>query len=263
MLKKLLKYELLFFSKGLIVFYIITFILALLTRLFFAIESTTFLYVMAQIFSGAHISLMINVLINTLMRIWVRFRQNFHGDESYLTHSLPVEKGTLYLAKTISALISMMFSVIFLILCAFIAYYTPENMQLLIDTLFTVETVLNVPIGGLIALIFAVFALECINLTLAGFLGMVWGHRRQNYKIGFSVLWGALVYVALQICMVVAILIVGAFNDNVMQLFIGNQLVSASAIMGVMITATVVYTLTAVVVYLLGDKAFKKGVNVD
>ena len=50
--------------------------------------------------SGTAISMMFSIVINNLMRLWVRFKNNFYGDESYLTHTLPIDKKTLYLSKT-------------------------------------------------------------------------------------------------------------------------------------------------------------------
>ena len=44
-----------------------------------------------------------NIIINNVLRFWVRFRQTMYGDESYLTHTLPVEKNTLYASKMLSA----------------------------------------------------------------------------------------------------------------------------------------------------------------
>ena len=41
-----------------------------------------------------------NIILNNLMRLWARFKNNFYGDESYLTHTLPINKKTLYLSKT-------------------------------------------------------------------------------------------------------------------------------------------------------------------
>ena len=66
MLKKLLKYELTFMSKFLMIYYIITFSVAVLTRIFFAIATTTFLLVMAKIFQGAFVGCVISTIINVL-----------------------------------------------------------------------------------------------------------------------------------------------------------------------------------------------------
>ena len=61
----------------------------------------------AQITYGIAISMMINSLVNCLMRLWARFVKNLYKDESYITHTLPVEKKDIYLSKVLSALITI------------------------------------------------------------------------------------------------------------------------------------------------------------
>ena len=55
--------------------------------------------IIGEICQGAMFSMMISAIINNLMRMWVRFKQNLYGDESYLTHTLPVTKASIYLSK--------------------------------------------------------------------------------------------------------------------------------------------------------------------
>lgn len=92
MLKKLLKYDLKWVFKVVIVFYLLALFFAVLTRLFFGINNSFMMNIVAQICSGTTISMIVSIIINNIMRLWVRFKNNFYGDESYLTHTLPVEK---------------------------------------------------------------------------------------------------------------------------------------------------------------------------
>ena len=96
MLKKLIKSDLKDVYKILVIFYGLSLFFAILTRLFLSIENSFIMEVIGKICSGVTISMMFNILINNLMRLWVRFKHNFYGDESYLTHTLPVDKKTLY-----------------------------------------------------------------------------------------------------------------------------------------------------------------------
>jgi len=91
MLKKLLKYDLFYTYKIIIIYYALSLIFALLTRVFLNFD-TTLLNIIGSICSGVTITLMINIIINTLIRNWARFNINFYKDESYLTHTLPVSK---------------------------------------------------------------------------------------------------------------------------------------------------------------------------
>ena len=83
MLKKLLKYDLKDIFKLLIVFYILALFFGGMTRLFLSIENSVIMNIIGQVCSGACIAMMFNILINNLMRLWVRFKQNLYGDESY------------------------------------------------------------------------------------------------------------------------------------------------------------------------------------
>ena len=56
-----------------------------------------------------------NIIINTMMKCWVRFSHSLYKDESYLTHTLPVTKNELYDSKFIQALIFFFNSLFFLI----------------------------------------------------------------------------------------------------------------------------------------------------
>ena len=94
MLKKLLKYDLQSINIVLIVFYGLSIFFSILTRIFLSIENSFIFNVIGQICNGTMIAMMFNIIINNLIRLWVRFKQNFYGDESYLTHTLPVEKKT-------------------------------------------------------------------------------------------------------------------------------------------------------------------------
>ena len=102
MLKNLIKYDLKYKYKALIVFYILSMFFGILTRIFFYIEKSLMMNIIAQICSGITISMIFNILINNIMRSWVIFKQNLYGDESYLTHTLPVDKKTIYISNAIS-----------------------------------------------------------------------------------------------------------------------------------------------------------------
>ena len=126
MLKKLLKYDIKSINKVLVVFYCLSLFFALLTRLFLYIDNSFIMSVIGKICSGTTIAMIFNIIINNLMRSWVRFKSNFYGDESYLTHTLPVNKKTLYLSKFLTSIITLFFSMLVICFSLFIAYYSKE-----------------------------------------------------------------------------------------------------------------------------------------
>ena len=107
MLRKLLKYDLKSIFKVLIIFYILAMLFGVLTRVFFSFENSLMLQILGEIAQGAAISMMCSTLINNIMRMWVRFKAHFYSDESYLTHTLPVEKSTHYLSKILTTIINL------------------------------------------------------------------------------------------------------------------------------------------------------------
>ena len=63
------------------------------------IENSLIFNIIGNVCIGTAIAMVVNVLINNLIRVWVRFIRNSYKDESYLTHTIPVSRKTLYLSK--------------------------------------------------------------------------------------------------------------------------------------------------------------------
>ena len=63
------------------------------------------------------------------MRCWARFTKNIYGDESYLTHTLPIEKKTIFISKYLTSIITMLASTAVILIVLFIAYYSKENIE--------------------------------------------------------------------------------------------------------------------------------------
>src|SRR5574344_1912963 len=99
MLLKVLKYDLKFTYKNLIIFYTLSLVFALLGRICSIFDTSGIMLILSKINNGITISMIVSVIINNLMRVWARLVLNFYKDESYLTHTLPVKKSTLYLSK--------------------------------------------------------------------------------------------------------------------------------------------------------------------
>ena len=160
MLGKLLKYDLKWLYKVLIVFYILALIFSLIGRGFNSIENSVLFNILAQISFGIAISMMVSSLINCLMRSWVRFIYNTYKDESYLTHTLPVKKNTIYLSKVLTSIICMLTTTIIIGVCLFICYYSEANIEALKSMLELAADTYNTTVINLLLIIFAVLFLE-------------------------------------------------------------------------------------------------------
>ena len=265
MLGKCLKYDLKYVYKVLIVFYLIDIVFAILTRILFSFDNSFMLHILALISSGTTISFMFSIIINNLMRVWARFVKNVYGDESYLTHTLPISKSTIYTSKFLSSIITMFTSILVIILCVFIAYYSKENLEVLKNTLQFFATVMNSTTIKVILTAFFVIFLEFTTILQAGFTGILLGHKSNNLKMVKSILYGFLNYLFVVAISVLIIYIIGLFNPSIMALF--NSNISNTLTVDIVKTALVLgiclYIILIGIYYYIDIKVFKKGVNVD
>ena len=138
MLIKLLKYDLKYMIKNMCVFYILSIFFAIITRLLSLPEQTVMIRILSKISSGCMIAMIANIVINVMMRSWVRFRDSLYKDEAYLTHTLPVTKNDLYNSKFIQTLIFFFIGFIIVLLSLFVAYYTPDTWQVIKEYIKTI-----------------------------------------------------------------------------------------------------------------------------
>ncbi len=261
MLLKVLKYDLKFTYKNLIIFYILSIFFALLGRLCGLFDSSIMM-IISKINNGISISMTVSILINNLMRVWARLVLNFYKDESYLTHTLPVKKSTLYLSKVLCGLITMLTSTLVIALSLFICYYSKENIELLKTSLNLVATLYNSSITSLLIQVFTLIFLEFTFILLTGYIGIILGHKSNNNKMLKTCLYGFLTYMASAIIILLVIYICGLFNPNIMKLFTTNTFV-LSTFKTVLLIAMITYTLLILIEYLLGLHEINKGVNID
>ena len=263
MLKKLLKYDLKSINIVLIVFYGLSIFFSILTRIFLSIENSFIFNVIGQICNGTMIAMMFNIIINNLIRLWVRFKQNFYGDESYLTHTLPVEKKTLYLSKFIVSVITLLISILVIVLSLFIAHYSKENIELVKNLLLPLATIYDSTVIGIILLFVFVCFLELFNMLQSGYVGIVLGHRKNNNKMLFTFIYGFVTYLLTQIFALVAVFVAALFNKDIMNLFYSMETLNVDMIKLCIYLAVGVYITNIIVLYIVNSKLFSKGVNVD
>ena len=265
MLSKCLKYDLKYIYKVLIVFYLLATIFAIFTRVLFSFDNSFMLHILALISSGTTIAFIINIIINSLLRVWVRFVKNIYGDESYLTHTLPISKSTIYTSKFLASIITMFTSILVIILCVFIAYYSKENLEILKNNLQFFATSMDSTTIKVILTAFLCLFLEFTMILQVGFTGLLLGHRSNNLKMAKSIVYGFLNYLFVGVISVLIIYIIGLFNPNIMALFNTNinntltvDIVKIALTLGICL-----YIVLIAIYYYIDIKIFKKGVNVD
>ena len=262
MLKKLLKYDLKNMLKSISIFYLLSIVFAITTRILEGLNETIVVNIITQISMGIMFSMIASSIINTLMRNWVRFKQTIYGDESYLTHTLPVTKHQILTSKSLLSAINLLITFIVCIISLLIAFYTKDNIMYLKDLTTVISTSIDINPKVFIVLVFIILYLEVYNIIISGYLGILLGHKKSNNKVGFSVLYGFITYILTQLIVLLCIYIIGLFNQDVMNVFTSNNL-NCSITTPLIYTFTLIYIVIIYIVNIVSNKVFNKGVNVE
>lgn len=263
MLGKLLKYDLKWTYKPLVVFYILAILFSVLGRVFREIENSLIFNIIGEICTGASIAMIVNVLINNLMRVWARFIRNIYKDESYLTHTLPIEKKTIYLSKILSAIITMFTSSILIVISLLISYYSKENIELLKNTIEFMANAYDSTVLSFVTTVIVTLFLEILFALFAGYLGIIIGYKSNNMRTFKSVMYGFIAYIVASAFSLVGIYVIGLFNPNIMNLFNTVQILDVNAIKTVLYCGIGMYIAYIVLYYFIGKIHFEKGVNIE
>ena len=217
-----------------------------------------------QISVGCMFSMIASNLINVMMRSWVRFRDSLYKDEAYLTHTLPVTKNDLYNSKFIQTLIFFFIGFVISLLSLFVAYYTPDTWQVIKEYIKTITIGFNMSTAFFITIAIVLIFLELFNAIQCGFLGIILGYKRNNGKIGFSVLFGFIIYLIAQTLVLGLVFAYGLFDETVMELFkSGTISIDVNAFKILAIVASILYLSIIFSMSIIGKKLLNKGVNIE
>ena len=164
MITKLYKYDIKKMLRILPYFYVITIVLAGLTRIVNIWNNIQVMLIIGYVLSGATYSAIANVLVNTFVHILATVQGGFYKDESYLTHTLPVTKKQLLTAKYLSALTVIIASILVCFLSLFTMFYSKELIATLKVYLDATITGINISSGLFITLIAIILFAEICNI---------------------------------------------------------------------------------------------------
>jgi hypothetical protein len=209
-------------------------------------------------------SMIASILINVMMRSWVRFRDSIYKDEAYLTHTLPVSKNNIYDSKFLQTLIFFIISFIIVVLCIFITYYSKDWWTSIKNLIGTITTGLNFNTALFVISFLSIIFLEIFNAIQCGFLGIILGHRRNDNYVAFSVLYGFIAYLVAQSIVLGLVFIYGLFDKTVMALFeTATVNISVDAFKTLAILSSILYVVMIFSMSIIGKKILNKGVNID
>lgn len=264
MLKKILKYDLLWSFKLILIYQLLGMIFAVTAKLCEVFPDTIFFSVLVGILKGCALSCLIPGVINSIIRSWVRLISNMYKDEAHLTHTLPVDIRVHYLSKVLSGIILVGVSSVVLIGGVALMYLDASMIEKIKDTLSMLSTTFDVSFITIVILAILVLVLEIIFITLAGYFGIIWGYSFNNYKLPLSFAIGFLFVIGCNVMTVVTMLLSGIFDPRLYQImFTQNAQVEYSMFIVLLIMASVLYFIYIVLAYVLSNYKLKKGVNID
>lgn len=260
MLGKLLKYDFRSRLKHLAIFYGLAVFFAIMTRILFMIQGSLFWNVVGNIMSGTTIAMIVNIVINNLMWLWVRFKANLYGDESYLTHTLPVKRSDLYLSKFLTGAGTTLMSTMVILGVIMLAYYTPENFASFKTTLMPFTEALDTTVAKIVLVLAVIVFLEVLAALMSGYLGIVLGHKKLTNRVAWSVGFGFLVYIVTQVVVMVGVLLLSLVDIKVHDLIFSGSgaTLDFEAFKMITLTTGALYIVTIVVNYFISQKMFRK-----
>ncbi len=261
MLGKLLKYDLRKNMRWLWILFVGSIAAAGITRGLSELgKSIAFFKVLGILFDSIFYALVANSIIQPFIRGFMNFTKSLYGDESYLTHTLPVTKGQIINSKYITSLIEILLGFISVIV-AILIRYASANMTAVLQMMLSGLISGSFSVWGVITLFIVLVVVEFLMFISIIYFSIILGYKFNEKKVLKSFLFTALFSFAssttLSIVMVIVMLIAG------IDLSSSTIVLTSTGFNCIVLTGILVYAVLSVAFYFLAKSQFKKGVNVD
>ena len=196
MLGKVLKYDLKALCRYLIPLYAVLFGLGIMIRLLGFFDNVSIIAIICGLMIVALVVLScLSFVVNGIFSVKY-YLENLFKDEGYLTHTLPVKKGTLLFSKVLASLVTFSMTALVLIISLIVAFY---QKGLFVD----VVKVLNLSIYGMTVYEFLLFMIVYGIIGYVATILMVYaaiaiGYSRSSNKLVSSVVWGLIFYFVME-----------------------------------------------------------------
>ena len=257
MMKKLIRYHLIWDAK-LPAYYAAFALVSVLINRLTALRSEVVIWnVISKIFFGVAISMAVSTVINTLIRCWIRFTRTSYKDESYLYHTLPVPRATLYRSHVISSLLCVAASVVFAALCLVLLMVGTDAWTAIRSVFAGAFDARNLIL--MIALIF----IELIFLSVCGTVGTIFGYSFDGARTLKSVLFAVLFYQGAGLVALPLVFLLGLTDPEIRALFGVNSTVLPASLWKITLPLAIFYLAVCAILLWVGKKRYLKKINVD
>lgn len=256
MLSKLIKYDLKFIYKELAIFYIITLFFAIVAHLTDREAGSPIIDTIHLFAQGACFGFCFGTFINATLRTWTRLRNNFYGDESYLTHTLPIARHTLWTSKFLTSLIVATITVLVSIIAFLIMFFSESFIR---------EWGLSDPVMLKFYLCF-ILAVICqiIFILQCGYTGIILGFKHNNSHTLHSVIYGLAIYFLGGFgTIILSFLLWSTFDSTIADALFRGVISDANSFLKLLLGIATIYLVLIVATYFINNRLLAHGVNVD
>lgn len=262
MLGKLLKYDLRYVYKTLGAYYIFTIVSVICGVLLQQIPEPPFIiYFLGEFLTNAGIGLSIGLIINAFTRTWIRFHQNLYGDESYLTHTLPISRFQLFVSKFLSAIIILLLSLI--IIGIIVVLVTYGNDIDIFDGIFNIIPGSSFSLFHCGIVLLTLLIVQSTFIIMCGFTGIIIGNRFNTARGAISAAAGVGCYLVVALLLVGIIFILSNFDPELGDLIARGHQPNLPTLINCLWACIVTYSVAIVVLFITSVKLLNRGVNVD
>lgn len=211
-------------------------------------------------FDSVYYSLLVNVVLQPFLRNFLNFTKSLYGDESYLTHTLPVTKSQIINSKFVTALIEMILGFLVLVISLLFMFWTPdlfENLAMLLSFVIIGQF----SIGWLLTLFISLVVVEFLMFLSIILFSIVVAYRAKEKRVLKTFLLTAgMAFASITVLFIVMLIVLGC---NGVQITGAKLTLTNTALYSVLITGIIVYLSISFLFYFLAKKIFNRGVNVD
>ena len=262
MFLKMVKHEFRASYRALIPLFCGLLLMAGLARLsIFLIDKTDFILVQlfGTLFIGLFVLACVASVVLTMVLMMVRFAKSVHGDEGYLTNTLPVGTHTILLSRLLVSFVAL--------LCAYAALFLGYKICTVgLDGVRDFEKMLESIFGQMgeegtwiLVRLAGTALIGIISNILMIFAAISIGHSFPNKKVGLSVLFYFVLYFAAQTVSVIGIFVLSAIVRLRMdELQVANNVSSIMTVFSLVMSA-----IFCVVYYFLTWIMMKKRLNLS
>lgn len=280
MLAKLIKYDLKFIFKTVNIYLILLLLSVILhnvtsydyTPVTFDVSGQTLggepdapilIQFLHTVFYNAIIAMLIGLILNSIIRIWGRFKYNMYGDESYLTHTLPVSRKALWLSKFLSLSLTILGVIAGIGISFWILSFVSTGRNLIGSLGFTEQAPFSYTIALLIGL-----CVEMVFITLCGITGLIIGHRASNHHRLRSIIYGFITYAFSAVLLLGFLALWSKLDPSIAALFNTTasnhyDLHSMDFITKILFGIDLAHTAMIAILAFINYRLLKSGVNVD